>query len=1280
MLDAYQLRTSFSIWRTYCRAISNLRRQPLRRIFAAWKIFIERTLFCHAAAVVLTRRRTLRIVADSFWRWRTGYRLGVAHAMMNRLRGKLALQHWRRTARTNSNSRYAFLAIYPHVRSRAESKAFGVWMTVWLQRIRLQRVSNRIVCNRFDTLQRSAWAKWRGLYRSIKIYRHSNKDRLHTAAALVKSKFRAKQYLVDRDVKRGYFRIWIIQYSYRVRGQHVLSTWCSHHRRRVIQRALRQWILLYSVETIAICVQKSWRGYSVRFVHHPESWARLRWYRHYLIICSELKKLNTKKRVLRTWKGYLVDQNIEDSLESSTRYGQLCLRQFRHKLARRRYEQIALKNCGILHELTHARIGFEALDMWAAHKKRYRRQMVSCARHVGLLLLRRSLTAFSGRNSLMVERNKRKKAVKELLFGKVITRLKECVNKQRVMDDALKHHLFTRLRGLRAVEATRRTRIKRRRHVLLTGIGKPLLYKWVLHALGRRLARRPGHSKRLADMRRVTAVLIDRADVRREQYICEGSLSDYFVFPRLVLCSTADVRALSSSNGLKYCFLRRWHRKAIWRKTESRRLRLFQQQSDALALQTCLNRWKFVGFSQVRWRKAAMDHYRFQMQVWRVKLAFHELKRPSVLRHRKRNTLAVKKLLSGFVRCFRQWKMSYFSLSTEKARLKLAELHFQSTVKRIALEILFCRSRGLTVPGRWSGKPFSSGGLSGIQKLRNSANLNFSSVQRFENYLNTNNASRLPEDPSNTFIETPIGSPYKTGLFTPSRLYTQGSRTRMAYSSVEVPEQQRSFTTSRVYKSALSNILSAVDARPVPWGNRQSAILQKLRHRVADAPSVPLRYHLPFLSLSTSSWRITGFSKHLSEDNIRSFEYYRKLLSGMRVLYKHALYKAALRRATRRTVLIPCFKSWFSLYATQSVIRQRVLKLKLRILMRLTRGIFMSWAYHTMRCRRLAYQVSVVQQRRQAWSMKISMNHWCHLMAWDKCSRAFVSVVELRVARLLKRSFVGWRRARLVATSLNDALYQMIFTSWMWYTQRKLMKARAVRKANRYFFLSKCSYAIRQWRVWVKIRVKFAEYNSEGLRHYALRSTRRCLLYWLYWAWWMGRAVLFSRRKCLLFKTGTDEKSFHRGRVHDSSLRSAPAATWPATPKSPVSTPRRIVFSPSVSVHRETAGSDISSLRLPTGRSAFSPFSAIFGSGTKAKTRTTSFKMLQEKRLPWLARRVSAHSGRRYIPRYCEARKRRAVLHWLRYITLLVLTLQGYFYFIPLLFAGSRKPEQHLGD
>lgn len=277
VLDAFQLRKCFHNWRSYAAMVRRLLQRPLNRVFQAWKKWTSRRAFCLAAAVVLAHKRDFCAISAHFWKWKVGLKLLRSYPCLETLRCRQALRYWARKTALNRASRQAYQAINPVVSFRSTEFAFGAWMTVWLQRVRLQRVSNRVVCNRFDRLQRSAWATWRGLYKVIKAYRQCNKGRLHEAANTIKGKIREKQYLVDREEKRKHFRRWILLYSYHVRGGHILSTWHSFHRRRKLQRALRHWILLFSVETITICVQKSWRGYFIRFVKRPETWIRVRW-------------------------------------------------------------------------------------------------------------------------------------------------------------------------------------------------------------------------------------------------------------------------------------------------------------------------------------------------------------------------------------------------------------------------------------------------------------------------------------------------------------------------------------------------------------------------------------------------------------------------------------------------------------------------------------------------------------------------------------------------------------------------------------------------------------------------------------------------------------------------------------------------------------------------------------------------------------------------------------------------------------------------------------------
>ena len=277
LMDAYQLRHSFSCWKSYVEVVRSLRQRPHRKVLDAWKSFTAKRLSSRIAEKKLIQKMCISTAKLHFWKWKTGFKVMLGYKLLDSLRVLRGLWRWKQKAVLNSNPRHARNTLVSAASLKALSVSFKAWNYVWLQRVRLQRVSNRVVCNRFRILTRDAWALWRGFYNAIMTYRKCTKKRLHDAVGTLKCKKRERKYLLDREIKRACFRKWILLYSSRVRAQHIIAVWSNFHRRRKLTRALRHWILLFSVETIAICVQKTWRGYAVRFIEYRDVWSRVKW-------------------------------------------------------------------------------------------------------------------------------------------------------------------------------------------------------------------------------------------------------------------------------------------------------------------------------------------------------------------------------------------------------------------------------------------------------------------------------------------------------------------------------------------------------------------------------------------------------------------------------------------------------------------------------------------------------------------------------------------------------------------------------------------------------------------------------------------------------------------------------------------------------------------------------------------------------------------------------------------------------------------------------------------
>lgn len=185
-------------------------------------------------------------------------------------------------------------------------EVFGIWLISAGKYEYMKRISNRIICNRFNKILWHAWFAWHSQYQRMTLLKSNQKQLLELKAKEL-SEFTMK--MRERRKFRSQLdimKMWSLIARDRKRGKLLISLWNNTAGKRELYNALHHWKLLLELDTIITCMKQCWRGYKVRFLTHNHIYSELQQFKSNYNKAVRYRLLRNKWIIVRILKKYLL--------------------------------------------------------------------------------------------------------------------------------------------------------------------------------------------------------------------------------------------------------------------------------------------------------------------------------------------------------------------------------------------------------------------------------------------------------------------------------------------------------------------------------------------------------------------------------------------------------------------------------------------------------------------------------------------------------------------------------------------------------------------------------------------------------------------------------------------------------------------------------------------------------------------------------------------------------------------------------------------------------------
>ena len=160
-----------------------------------------------------------------------------------------------------------------------QTRAFGAWLITAARYQQLRRRANRLLCNRLNLMLWQAWFGWRHQYERAVLIKSNNHMMLKLRNIEIQELGRRNQLKRTQQVKYSALKDWSLTVKDRQRGRVLIRVWNSTAGMRKLFFAWSRWRVLLSLDVIATCLKKLWRGFKARKIDHAHAYYYLKRFR-----------------------------------------------------------------------------------------------------------------------------------------------------------------------------------------------------------------------------------------------------------------------------------------------------------------------------------------------------------------------------------------------------------------------------------------------------------------------------------------------------------------------------------------------------------------------------------------------------------------------------------------------------------------------------------------------------------------------------------------------------------------------------------------------------------------------------------------------------------------------------------------------------------------------------------------------------------------------------------------------------------------------------------------
>lgn len=288
-------------------------------------------------------------------------------------------------------------------------------------------------------------------------------------------------------------------------------------------------------------------------------------------------------------------------------------------------------------------------------------------------------------------------------------------------------------------------------------------------------------------------------------------------------------------------------------------------------------------------------------------------------------------------------------------------------------------------------------------------------------------------------------------------------------------------------------------------------ILNSHRHyirRLRKKSLMRFRWNLSNLNVSyRRQWRlVTTIDRKYNRKRART-----ALLMWFRVVSR----SRAASHMARRVATRPIFLAWYRTFQIFRRNRLRIYKVRVKVMRRIAKGVFLAWSLYTLRSSRLKkschllHQTTLSNHKRKAWNVWREAKRYIELRILERT--VFSKYARRSRANTLRR----WKLAYRMSSEQTWQNVQTIFHHWARLTSDNVIGREAHLVGASYHSETSLRNAIATWRHRIN-NVKHMHYNEfEGRKSMLMSRCIQIIRYWRCWSWWMGRRVLYGRVRLL---------------------------------------------------------------------------------------------------------------------------------------------------------------------
>ena len=221
-----------------------------------------------------------------------------------------------------------------------------------------------------------------------------------------------------------------------------------------------------------------------------------------------------------------------------------------------------------------------------------------------------------------------------------------------------------------------------------------------------------------------------------------------------------------------------------------------------------------------------------------------------------------------------------------------------------------------------------------------------------------------------------------------------------------------------------------------------------------------------------------------------------------------------LRRIQRR-YLRPIFKIWYAEYRRSRRYSRKIFAVKVRIMRRICKNVFLAWKLYTMKALRLDRIAQSIVSHRAALLKEVMLDKWLFVLTAKRLQQTSTIIQARKEDWIKARALKQWQYAFDAFQDMNYKTLKATFFYWAKLVRDTKVTAEAVRKATNYLYWRQHTKILGQWHYITVVRLTLSQWECASRRRMLLWKAKKALEYWRLKCWWQGRRVLYSRVRLL---------------------------------------------------------------------------------------------------------------------------------------------------------------------